>query len=385
MPTSFRAILYLLFRAAMFSSMVSIHFAWGSVPFLAFSDLASGPDHGLGNGSGDGVIVTVWGQNLGSTQATSRLLFIDGEGERHEPHIYYWKDADGNLPSGPANLFESHRMQEIAFSVPVSSSGAAEIRVEKGTHASNGLEYTVREGEIYHVKSTGSDSGTGSWSDPWATVGYADSQAPSGSTIYIHDVNTGHSNAARAIYWHNSAASSSLKRQFGLLAYPGFRPTVSAQRAIENYKTEAMVVSKLDVYASNYKGVDVNDQPVGGGVTEFGETYGIQSSKNGRVSNFKAYGNEIHHYGCHGSGKLHHTTYMAIRSAPYDLQVARSPHQHSWCASVYRFGVFSSVPRWRNGGRGGHLWGVVGGNPGDWAGRVHRSEAPPSRKCNIGI
>ena len=70
-------------------------------PILNFSDLISGPDTGLGDGLGSGVIVTFWGQNLGSSQSDSSITFTDAGGNTHSPaYVYYWKNADGALPGG---------------------------------------------------------------------------------------------------------------------------------------------------------------------------------------------------------------------------------------------------------------------------------------------
>jgi len=321
-------------------------------PVLAFSDLISGPDTGLGDGKGSGVIVTVWGTGLGSPGSGSRLLFQDSSGTQHAPHVYYWKNADGRKPSGPANLHESHGMQEIAFSIPDSSTGRGEILVESESARSNSLPFTVRSGQIFHIRSNGSDSNSGDFESPLRTVGRALETAPSGSTIYIHDVDTGSfaNPGPRAIYWRNADATSSLNNQYAIVSYPGFQPKAIAQRSVENYRVEGMVVSKLDLYSSNYLSVDSRGQPTGGRI-DSGESYGIQSSKNGRavanrigeipggcssitsgaiignatfgdrVSNFKALGNEIYEYGCNGSSKLHHTTYLSVRSGPKDTQV----------------------------------------------------------------
>ena len=152
-------------------------------PVLLFSDLITGPDVGLGDGKGSGVIVTVWGQNLGSSQGDGTLEFCDSEGVCREGYLYYWKNADGNLPGGPANLFESHAMQEIAFSIPDSAQGTGEIQLTKGNRTST-LPFTVRAGTIYHVKSSGSDSGDGSWDNPWLTVGKA-TASPMPETLCI--------------------------------------------------------------------------------------------------------------------------------------------------------------------------------------------------------
>jgi hypothetical protein len=319
--------------------------AWAAPPFLAFSDIISGPSSGLGDGKGEGVIVSVWGQNLGDTQETSQIFFEDSNGEvRPAPHTYYWKRADGVAPSGPANLSKSHRMQEIAFSIPRSALGPGRIFTRVNGARSNTLDFTVRPGSIFFISAKGTDSsGGGSFSNSWRTVAYADSRAPNGSTIYILDVDTGDRNSQRAIYWNKTNASSTLDAQFAFIAYPGYQPKVIAQRAVENHTTQGMVVSKLDIYASNYLAVDSNGQPSGKRISN-GGTYGIQSTKNGRaignrigdipggcaskwngaingnartgdkVSNFKGLGNEIYDYGCNGTDKLHHTIYLSVRS-----------------------------------------------------------------------
>ncbi|HEY7884016.1 MAG TPA: hypothetical protein VIC08_03615 [Cellvibrionaceae bacterium] len=318
---------------------------WAAQPFLAFSDLISGPSAGLGDEKGEGVIVSLWGQHLGDSQANSQIFFEDAGGKtRPASHTYYWKSADGVAPSGPADLAKSHKMQEIAFSIPNSAPGRGKIFTRVNGVKSNALNFTVRPGSIFFVASEGTDSSrSGSFLNPWRTVSYADGRAPSGSTIYILDVDTGDRNSSRAIYWNNTKASSDLDDQFSFISYPGYQPKVIAQKAVENYTTQGMVVSKLDIYASNYLAVDSNGQPIGNPISN-GDTCGIQSSKNGRavgnrigdipggcaskwngaingnargidrVSNFKGFGNEIYDYGCNGSSKLHHTMYLSVRS-----------------------------------------------------------------------
>lgn len=364
--TSITGWVILVLLACLFTPMVH-----AEAPRLLFSDLVSGPDSGLGDGLGQGVIVTLWGQNIGSERLdSSRVIVKDSSGvEREAAHVYYWKRADGQLPSGPADLFSSHKIQEVAFSIPESSTGPAEIVLEVEGVQSNPLPFTIRSGAIFHVMNRGSDSnGIGSFSDPWLTMDKADGEAPAGSTIYIHDVDTGKPGDARAIYWNNGDAASALDAQFATIAYPGQRPKVVAQRAVENFNTSGWVVSKLDVYASNYLSVDSNDQPTE--YVGYGATYGIQTTKNGRVvgnrigdiiggcasgyqaaitgnaradedrvSNVKIYGNEIYEYGCKGSSKLHHTTYLSVRS---DSNLTVDPWEwgfnHLW-GNKAKFGI----------------------------------------------
>lgn len=316
--------------------------AAANTPYIAFSDLISGPSQGLGDEKGSGVVVTLWAQNAEADN--QKLFFEDSKGVIHTPHIYYWKRADGELPSGPSNLYQSHGMTEIAFSIPNSPSGKAQIFISVNDTQSNRVPFLVRPGKIFHVKEDGSSYNDGTWGDPWSSPQDAVNKAPSGSTIYLHDVDAGSFSdpQPRAIYWNNSSAESDLNSQFSIVAYPGYQPKIIAQKAIENYRTSGMVVSKLDVYASNYLKVDIHGQPVGDVIQSSpGDTYGIQTSKQGRiisnrigdlpggcaskwnaaingnknrVDGVKIFGNEIYDYGCNGTSKLHHTTYLSVRS-----------------------------------------------------------------------
>lgn len=313
-------------------------------PHIAFTDLISGPDTGLGDGLGSGAIVTVWGQRLGNTQGTSTIQFCDSLNVCRTPHIYYWKAADGQLPSGPANLYESHGMQEIAISIPDSAQGAGQIRVTTSEGVAN-TPFTVRSGNIYHVKSTGNDSNNGSFNSPWATVAKATETGASttaGDTIYIHDslatVNPTRTGANGAIYFNNASALSGLSNQFGVVAYPNSQPIAEGLSGFANYNTAGQVVSKFIVLASNCD-EDANGQPVnclppanitmGIQTSAWGRAIGnkitdrtgmcadgyqgaISGNKN-RIEGFVAYGNHVYEYGCPGTNYQGHTLYFSIR------------------------------------------------------------------------
>lgn len=327
-------------------------------PVLNFSDIISGPSTGLGDGKGSGVIVTIWGQNLGSSQGASTLTFIDSEGkEKPVAHIYYWKNADGQLPSGPANLFESHKMQEIAFSIPQSANGEGTIKITVNDNDAR-LPFTVRDGNIYHVKSTGNDStGQGSYNNPYLTIEKADGAgASSGDTLYIHDVITGSEDTNMAIYNNNGDADSTLAAQFSYIAYPGTRPEAIGARTFNNYfgkkGIDGLVLSKFSLFAADMD-TDEYDLPVN---RRHPQTEAIVGSKDGRavgnfitdehpndisgacpdaqgaaivgtaqgrnqVENFKVFGNHIKDYGCTGTNRQHHTTYFTIRSGDKNLQL----------------------------------------------------------------
>lgn len=310
-------------------------------PKLNFSDLITGPDSGLGDGQGSGVIVTIWGQNLGSSQGNSSITFIDSGGNYRTPvHVYYWKNADGKLPGGPANLYESHKMQEIAFSIPNSDLGTGQIKVTVNSKESNSLPFTVRTGNIYHIKANGEDSNDGSFKNPWRTVSKGDSTAVAGDTLYIHNVETGGPTTSRAIY-NNKGFTANETNQMAYVAYPGTRPTVTGGDAVHVYLTTGIVTSKLDVYTSNCDSVGNNcfqtsangimpsahGRVVGNAITD--QPGGCANSQAGAISGgrktvegSKIYGNYVYDYSCPEASKLHHTTYMTIRSAPDDLSIS---------------------------------------------------------------
>lgn len=322
---------------------------------LAFSDLTSGPDVGLGDGLGSGVIVTVWGYGLGSSQGASTIEFCDSAAVCRVPYVYYWKNADGTAPSGPANLYESHGMQEIAFSIPDSAMGTGTIRVTVAGNA-DALPFTVRTGNIYHVMSSGSNTNPGTFSQPWQTaarVGHSQSgaTAPAGSTTYFHGITSGTAlSDARGMYFNLASASAvTPDQQFFYVAYPGAHSTTLGREGFTNYQVQGASISKFRVGTSNC--VETANGQRTGCTSVTPGTWGVQTDKWGRVianyfyepagtcssatagaiigdanfadnvSDARMFGNEIEGHGCQASSPLHHTTYMSIRSAPDDLQL----------------------------------------------------------------
>lgn len=302
-------------------------------PIALFSDLITGPDTGIGDGLGSGVIVTVWGQFLGATQGSSVIEYCDSASVCRVGHVYYWKNADGALPSGPANLFESHGMQEIAFSIPDSAAGLGSIRVRVGADQTT-LPFTVRTGRIVHVKTNGNDANAGTFASSLLTIDRADSSAFAqlGDTVYIHGGTTGNSTTARAIY-NNSGLRGGLATPFAYVTYPNTRHSAYGADGIHTYNGDGFVYSKLSIFASNGNST--------GGSTFTGETAGIRIGVYGRAIGNKitdqpngcangqagallgdtitgvagsiAYGNFVHDYSCPEAGRLHHTTYFTIR------------------------------------------------------------------------
>ncbi|CAL2091198.1 T9SS type A sorting domain-containing protein [Tenacibaculum sp. 190524A05c] len=330
-------------------------------PILNFTDITNGPGTGLNDGNGEGAIVTIWGQNLGASQNESIISFKDSQGVIHNmSYIYYWKNADGELPSGPSNLFDPLLMQEIAVSIPNAASGIGEIFVTINGVNSNSLPFTIRDGVIYHVKPTGDNfTGDGSFSNPWQTISPDTKGAlkniKGGELIYAHDgvedvsnVTTGQSGRGIIV----SGINSSVNNQTALIAYPNSRVLTQARnRGINFYLSSGFVVSKYTAKAGNFPVPEPGDnQPLGGS----GDVcYGIETNKDGRIignyitgmentcqdggagaivggriniSNCKIFGNQIEEWGCDLTSKFEHTTYFTVREDGLKVD----PYEFGW-------------------------------------------------------
>lgn len=305
-----------------------------AVPLLYFSDLINGPKSGLGDGLGEGAIVTIWGINLGSSQSTAKVYFKDSAGTvREAAYTYYWKNADGALPGGPADLYYSHKMQEIAFSIPsASADGAGKMFVEVDGETSNELDFYARSnGTIRFVKTGGTDSGAGSWSSPWATVPYAvrGNTAGPGDIIYISSTMD---YPGRIQYGATAQIDGALNNHVALVTYPNVRFTVISPTSsgISNYYTQNdwWVFSKLKVKAySGTIGSSANGRTVGcehtqpDGIEANGQSGAIGCTAgeyNARgtnsANNLKILGNYIHNYGGQSTSNKEHATYFSLRN-----------------------------------------------------------------------
>jgi len=277
--TSRKQLVYTIILLATFLILPGTTFS--ASPVLNFSDIDSGPKTGNSDGAGGltstqhGAIVTIWGNNLGSSQGTSNV-YIGGVAAAH---VYYWKDADGAAPGGPADLKTFHKMQEIAFSIPAGApSGATTIGVSVGGVNSNTLPFTVRSGNIKFIKSTGSDStGTGTWSSPYQTLASVftggNGKAVPGDVIYAVGVGS-----TSGINVGNTAAiKGTAANPVALIAYPNTAIAVSGMgydgAVIYNYyytnatrMSEYINLSKLSITANGVTG-DCNKDPANGVVT----------------------------------------------------------------------------------------------------------------------
>ena len=318
-------------------------------PILRFSDLTSGPSTGLGDGLGVGTLVTIWGQNLGDSQGTSKVYFRDFNNVRREAaHVYYWKRADGVAPSGPANLWKSHFMQEIAFSLPSSLAGLGQITVEVDGVESASLPFTVRSGRILWVAPTGSNSNAGTdFNAPKAFVnGSIDPAAPSsfgnglmqaGDIVYSRSVNEPvFSSGARESGMYLRGLEGTETNPIAIVAYPGAYSTVVAKNSgFHPYLSSGIVASKYSIRVGkrdpNSTTVDPGNSAEGNfhiACTDYGRAVGNYCGERpgwvfdgwtgaitGKGENFKVFGNHLFDLGNDYTSHFQHTTYFSIRNA----------------------------------------------------------------------
>lgn len=179
---SFIALSFLLFLPCIVDAQES--------PVLFFSDLTSGPNsggHWGGVQEGMGTAVTIWGENFGVSRGTNHVIVNGVE-----------LTSDNNYAEWGQNLGPARDLDRITFwidsSVPQRSGN---ITISVNGQTSNELNFTVRDGNIYFVDDSGSNSNNGQYSTdqgsgsgPWQDIYMCDPQnsaMDAGDICYIRD------------------------------------------------------------------------------------------------------------------------------------------------------------------------------------------------------
>jgi hypothetical protein len=327
---------------------------------INFSDIASGPKSGLGDGLGEGAIVTIWGSGFGSQDASSKVYYTDSNGTRREvAHIYYWKNADGTLPGGPADLYSSHGMQEIAFSIPSASSlGAGSITIEQGDEISNGVPFTTSSsGSIYWVAPLGLNSNACTFDSPCKYInahlssgslsGIANERLVAGDIVYSRGVTEPDScGGGRCVGMFVRSALGTKDNPISIIAYPdnsSGSKIVSQDGGIAYINSKFINLSKYSISVGNTDPslpanpgnpvssdthiITVNGRYVGNYLAQNPGTCitgwsGSISSGGGGGEFAKILGNEMDSLGCPNTSRFQHTTYMSIRNESISLTEA---------------------------------------------------------------
>lgn len=173
-------------------------------PRVFYSDLVAGPK--TGGRAGNGVIVTIWGQGFGSTRGTSTVTIGGGNAAYYGPSDSWWSDTKISFELGPS-----------------AASGNIVVKTSAGT--GNGIPFTIQNGNIFFVSASGSNSGPGSYSQPWGDLVYAKNTIAAGDTIYAMDgvmqKTEDNYNAGLAVTTGGSASGYK-----ALIAYPGANVTL---------------------------------------------------------------------------------------------------------------------------------------------------------------
>lgn len=329
-------------------------------PILRFTDLTSGPATGLNDGHGSGVIVTVWGQGFGETQG--EVFYTDSLGvERPAAKIYYWKHADGTLPGGPANLWSSHLMYEIAFSIPASADGLGTIRIRKAGWAAtvydgysvNALPFTVRAGRILWLDELGSNANAGTFASPKKYINGGDNGTrdglgnsfQAGDTVYSRGTievplsgrGITDSYGQYAMFIRQPAVSA-FSTPVMISSYPGTRSEIQGTNigfhcygavnvGLSKWRiTVGHIPTSTDVITSvisnghislckwgRFVGNELTDKA---GMCSTGQSGAIVSGQDG-AHGTRVLGNYLHDIGCDGTSHFQHTTYFSVRSYTY--------------------------------------------------------------------
>lgn len=305
-------------------------------PVLCFSDLTSGPrtgnsDSSLGQAAGeDGAIVTVWGKNLGSSQANSKI-FANGA----EARVYFWGNA-----TAPADLYSRHRMQMICFQISHGArDGLGEIRVEINGKKSNALPFTVRSGRVHFVKTTGDDSAVGDWARPWKTIPRAIRKIAPGDIVYVCDgVNQTTADGYGAAV--NLDSDGQPAQPKAVVAFPGAKCLIGAasiERGFghwvsgKGHTADHWTIAKFSVTAG------VSAILMGSGYRVVGNyvTAPTGSAPEGAIegsgNNLFVIGNEITKVGRPGCSKLYHPIYISsARTSSGPRRPAESAREIAW-------------------------------------------------------
>jgi hypothetical protein len=183
-------------------------------PVIFFTDITSGPKTGGENNNG--VFVTIYGNYFGSN-----------------PTVTVGGGAVAQVKSAPSTWMWYQKMTiQLGSSA---QTGNIVVTTENGT--SNGLPFTVRNGNIYFVSTTGSNSNVGSFASPWLTLLYARDHISPGDTVYAMDGVSQTTNDGQG--WNTSflvrEGGSAVAGPMALIGYPGATVTLGNVSATPAY------------------------------------------------------------------------------------------------------------------------------------------------------
>jgi hypothetical protein len=279
-----------------------------AAPRIFFTDLTSGPNTGGQNNLG--TFLTIYGTGFGTSQASSTVTVGGG--------------LVNNCPVWGATWLW---YQKITCQIGASAA-TGNVVVTVGGQASTcenveaGCSFTVRAGNIYFASTSGSDSGTGSFSAPWQTIVKSRSAMVAGDITYVENgvsqTSVDNYNAALAVMSSGTSANP-----IALVAYPGASVTIGADSLGYGVRTPAIsggpfsnwvlagfnlhAADSLEIGATNWRIVANTAQCLNGQ----GQDACMQGAQG--AGNLTYYGNYIYNSGlnCPASNcKQYHALYL---------------------------------------------------------------------------
>ena len=298
----FNSLLLLVFSAVLASAQAP--------PRIFYSDLESGPNAGGQNNKG--VWVTIWGKGFGATQGTSAVTIGGGAADNYP----LWSDG------------------KIIFQLGANAKSGNIIVNVAGVGTSNGLNFTVRAGNIFFVAISGNDANTGSFTSPWQTIVKAKNAIAAGDTAYIQDAvsQTSQDNFTAYLSMDNNGASNSgtATAPKALVAYPNATATVGVAGGLHygirtpNIGTneDYWVISQLHIIGGT-QAMDLGGvgwRIIGNEMQCPGADDQVGCFEMSGGTQTKFYGNEVHNAGINPtSSKFYHAVYFSTDSNHIDV------------------------------------------------------------------
>lgn len=198
MRARFRVLSILLCLAALTPTL-----GFCQAPRIFYTDLVSGPT--IGGQNNNGAFITLYGKRFGATQG-SGVVTVGGGAVADYP---VWTDTKVTIQLG-------------------ASAATGNIVLTNANGASNGITFTVAPGNIYFVATNGSDSASGSYSNPWLTLTYARDTIAPGDIVYAMNgvaqtTDDGQGWSSCLTIGANSGSPGQLK---AMVVYPGASATI---------------------------------------------------------------------------------------------------------------------------------------------------------------
>jgi beta-glucanase (GH16 family) len=185
-----------------------------NAPAIFFTDLDSGPK--TGGESNNGAYVTIYGNNFG----TNPTITVGG--------------GQALIKQAPV---PSLWYQKLVIQLGANAN-TGNIVVTNAAGSSNGIPFTVRSGNIYFVTTSGSDSNTGTFTSPWATIPKGKNTMVAGDITYVRGGVVANSDDGYGAPLDISGRNGTATNPIALIAYPGEQPQIGGSansRGIINY------------------------------------------------------------------------------------------------------------------------------------------------------